>query len=159
MLKIDIHTHILPPDWPNLQERYGYGGWVQLERHGTGCAHMTLDGSFTQNGVGTVTSGGSITTTADNVSFATELTLTEDVAVTTNPFELYTDYGVRIKARSPAVQTLVVQLTSGCAAYLPTRRAVQGGGYSARIVDGVVGPEGGDVLVDETVKWFEASKA
>jgi aminocarboxymuconate-semialdehyde decarboxylase len=46
MLKIDIHTHILPPDWPNLQERYGYGGWVQLERHGTGCAHMTLDGSF-----------------------------------------------------------------------------------------------------------------
>ncbi|MGD1976659.1 MAG: amidohydrolase family protein [Gammaproteobacteria bacterium] len=45
-MKIDIHTHILPPDWPNLQERYGYGGWVQLERHGTGCAHMTLDGSF-----------------------------------------------------------------------------------------------------------------
>ena len=75
-----------------------------------------------------------------------------DVAVMTNPFELYTDYGVRIKARSPAVQTLVVQLTSGCAAYLPTRRAVQGGGYSARIVDGVVGPDGGDVLVDETVK-------
>jgi hypothetical protein len=75
-----------------------------------------------------------------------------DVALTTNPFELYTDYGVRVKARSPAVQTSVVQLTSGCAAYLPTRRAVQGGGYSARIVDGVVGPEGGDVLVDETVK-------
>lgn len=46
MLKIDIHTHILPPDWPDLQERYGYGGWVQLERHGTGCAHMTLDGNF-----------------------------------------------------------------------------------------------------------------
>ena len=70
----------------------------------------------------------------------------------TDPFELYTDYGVRLKARSPAMQTSVVQLTSGCAAYLPTRRAVQGGGYSARIVDGVVGPEGGDVLVDETVK-------
>ena len=58
---------------------------------------------------------------------------------------------MRIKARSPAVPTLVVQLTSGCAAYLPTRRAVQGG-YSARIVYGVVGPEGGDVLVDETDK-------
>ncbi|MGB5211352.1 MAG: amidohydrolase family protein [Gammaproteobacteria bacterium] len=46
VLKIDIHTHILPPDWPNLKERYGYGGWVQLERHGPGCSHMTLDGSF-----------------------------------------------------------------------------------------------------------------
>ena len=75
-----------------------------------------------------------------------------DVAVATNPFELFTDYGVQIKSLSPAVQTLVVQLTSDCAAYLPTRRAVAGGGYSARIVDGVVGPEGGDVLVNETVK-------
>ena len=75
-----------------------------------------------------------------------------DLAVATNPFELYADYGVRIKAGSPAVQTSVVQLTSGCAAYLPTRRAVAGGGYSARIVDGVVGPEGGDVLVNATLK-------
>jgi aminocarboxymuconate-semialdehyde decarboxylase len=46
MLKIDVHTHILPPRWPDLRERYGYGGWVQLERQGAGCAHMTLDGSF-----------------------------------------------------------------------------------------------------------------
>ena len=46
MLKIDVHTHILPPRWPDLRERYGYGGWVQLEQQGSGCAHMTLDGSF-----------------------------------------------------------------------------------------------------------------
>ncbi len=78
-----------------------------------------------------------------------------DLAIATSPFELYTDYGVRIKARSPAVQTAVVQLTSDCAAYLPTRRAVAGGGYSARIVDGVVGPEGGDVLVNETVRILD----
>ncbi len=44
MLKIDIHTHILPPDWPNLRERYGYGGFVQLEHHGPGCARMLIDG-------------------------------------------------------------------------------------------------------------------
>ena len=75
-----------------------------------------------------------------------------DLAVATNPFELYTDYGVRIKGRSPAVQTSVVQLTAGCAAYLPTKRAVAGGGYSARIDDGVVGPEGGTVFVDETTR-------
>jgi hypothetical protein len=75
-----------------------------------------------------------------------------DVAVATNPFECYTDYGLRIKARSPAVQTIAVQLTAGCAGYLPTKRAVAGGGYSARIVDGVVGPEGGDVLVDQSAK-------
>jgi hypothetical protein len=78
-----------------------------------------------------------------------------DLALATNPFELYTDYGVRIKARSPAVQTMVVQLTAACAAYLPTERAVRGGGYSARIDDGVVGPEGGTVLVDETTRILQ----
>ncbi|XP_037077535.1 2-amino-3-carboxymuconate-6-semialdehyde decarboxylase-like [Pollicipes pollicipes] len=30
-MKIDIHNHILPRTWPNLAERYGYGGFVQLE--------------------------------------------------------------------------------------------------------------------------------
>ncbi len=44
MLKIDIHTHILPSSWPNLSERYGYGGFVQLEHHGPGCARMMIDG-------------------------------------------------------------------------------------------------------------------
>jgi aminocarboxymuconate-semialdehyde decarboxylase len=44
MLKIDIHTHILPENWPDLKERYGYGGFVQLEHDGPGCARMMLDG-------------------------------------------------------------------------------------------------------------------
>jgi len=73
-----------------------------------------------------------------------------DVAIATNPFELYLDYGVRIKARSPAVLTLLVQLSCGHSGYLPTEKAVKGGGYSADKY--VVGPKGGQVLVDETVK-------
>jgi aminocarboxymuconate-semialdehyde decarboxylase len=46
MLKIDIHTHILPANWPNLKERYGYGGFIQLEHHGPGCARMLRDGQL-----------------------------------------------------------------------------------------------------------------
>ncbi|MCG8432469.1 MAG: amidohydrolase, partial [Gammaproteobacteria bacterium] len=46
MLKIDIHTHILPENWPDLKEKYGYGGFVQLEHHGPGCARMLQDGKF-----------------------------------------------------------------------------------------------------------------
>jgi aminocarboxymuconate-semialdehyde decarboxylase len=42
--KIDLHTHILPREWPNLRDRYGYGGFVQLEHTGPGCAHMSIDG-------------------------------------------------------------------------------------------------------------------
>jgi aminocarboxymuconate-semialdehyde decarboxylase len=43
-MKIDLHTHILPRDWPNLRERYGCGGFVQLEHHAPGCARMLIDG-------------------------------------------------------------------------------------------------------------------
>jgi aminocarboxymuconate-semialdehyde decarboxylase len=46
MLKIDIHTHILPPKWPNLRERYGYGGFINLEHLGCDQAHMLIDGKF-----------------------------------------------------------------------------------------------------------------
>ena len=45
-MKIDIHTHILPENWPNLKEKYGYGGWIQLDHHKTGCANMLKDGQF-----------------------------------------------------------------------------------------------------------------
>jgi len=85
-----------------------------------------------------------------------------DVAVCTNPFELFTDYGIRIKARSKAVQTFVVQLV-GPGTYLPTEKAVRGGGYSAIVHSSLVGPEGGDVLVDRTVNimnslWTESNR-
>jgi hypothetical protein len=36
--------------------------------------------------------------------------------------------------------------------YLPSERAVKGGGYGAVIQSNVVGPEGGQVLVEETLK-------
>ena len=43
MLKIDIHTHILPENWPSLKERYGYGGFICLEHHACGRAKMMRD--------------------------------------------------------------------------------------------------------------------
>lgn len=76
-----------------------------------------------------------------------------DVAVCTNPFELFTDYGVRMKARSRANQMFVIQLVggSGSFGYLPTERAARGGGYSAVVQSNDVGPEGGQMLADRTV--------
>src|SRR5690606_37449262 len=77
-----------------------------------------------------------------------------DVAIATNPFELFTAYGAQMKARSPAVQSFIIQL-AGPGTYLPTELAVQGGGYSAVIQSSNVGPEGGQVLVNATVSARE----
>ncbi|XP_020627562.1 2-amino-3-carboxymuconate-6-semialdehyde decarboxylase-like [Orbicella faveolata] len=44
--KIDIHNHILPERWPDLKERYGYGGWIQLHHHCNGKAKMMKDGNL-----------------------------------------------------------------------------------------------------------------
>jgi len=78
-----------------------------------------------------------------------------DAVVCTNAFELFTDYGIRMKARSKAVQTFVVQLV-GPGTYVPTARAVRGGHYSAIVHSSLVGPEGGQALVDRTVKLIDA---
>jgi len=75
-----------------------------------------------------------------------------DIAFATNRFELFLDYGIRIKARSKAVQTFLIQLSNGGGTYLPTERAVKGRSYGAEIVDNLVGPEGGQVIVEETLK-------
>jgi hypothetical protein len=74
-----------------------------------------------------------------------------DAALATNPFELYQDFGLQIKARSPAAQTLVVQLATGTGLYLPSQRAVSGGHYGAHPVVAPVGPEGGQALVESTL--------
>jgi hypothetical protein len=78
-----------------------------------------------------------------------------DVAIATNPFELFLDFGIQMKARSPALQTFVVQLV-GVEGYLPTARAVRGGGYGAIAESNTVGPEGGQVLVDRTVDLIKS---
>lgn len=78
-----------------------------------------------------------------------------DVAICTNQFELFTDFGIRMKGRSKANQTFVVQLV-GPGTYLPTARAVRGGHYSAVVHSSHVGPEGGQVLVDKTVELIDS---
>jgi len=100
-----------------------------------------------------------------------------DTVFCTNQFEFYTDFSIQIKARSKAIQTFVSQI-SACAGkpdeqnlvdgkpfpwtfplragtYLPSERAKQGGGYGAVIQSNTVGPEGGQMIVEETLKLID----
>ncbi len=75
-----------------------------------------------------------------------------NISIVTNPFELFLDYGNRIKARSYAEQTFIAQLCCGGLGYLPTEKAEKGSHYSAYISSGWVGHEGGDLLVRKTIE-------
>ncbi len=79
-----------------------------------------------------------------------------DAAICTNPAELYCEFGLAIKANSPAQVTLIAELTDGALGYVPTPQAIRHGGYSAlsashtRLV-----PEGGWMIVDATRRHLE----
>jgi hypothetical protein len=73
-----------------------------------------------------------------------------EIAFATNPFEYYTDFGIQIKVKSPALQTFIVQL-AGNGTYVPSPRAAAGGGYGAVPASNPVGPEGGQVLTEYTL--------
>lgn len=78
-----------------------------------------------------------------------------NIAIATNPFELYHEFAQRIKARAEAEQVFIVQLSNGLGGYLPTEAAVNGGSYSSKPASTVCGPEGGDALVEKTLQVLD----
>lgn len=75
-----------------------------------------------------------------------------DFAFATNPFELFLDFGNQMRARSRAKQTILIQLACDSLGYLPTEKAEKGSHYSAYVSSGMVGHEGGDLLVRKTLE-------
>jgi len=78
-----------------------------------------------------------------------------DIAFASNRFELYMDYQHRIQARSPFLQTFIVQLAGvpgeQGGTYLSTERGAAGRGYSASHYCNIVSPKGGQELVEQTL--------
>ena len=46
MLKIDMHTHIIPKNMPDWTEKFGYGKFIKLQHNSDNSADMLQDGKF-----------------------------------------------------------------------------------------------------------------
>jgi aminocarboxymuconate-semialdehyde decarboxylase len=46
MLKIDVHTHIMPEKMPRFADKFGYSGFIHLDHHKPCCARMMKDDRF-----------------------------------------------------------------------------------------------------------------
>ena len=80
----------------------------------------------------------------------------DEVAFATNRFELYMDFQHRIQARSPFLQSFIIQLSAVTGndggSYLPTERAFKNKGYGASRFCNRVAAKGGQDLVEATLK-------
>ena len=87
------------------------------------------------------------------IGYDIHVTQVGEIAFASNPFELYQDFMHRIQARSPFIQTFITQLAGdGGACYVPTKRGEFNKGYSASIFCNIVGSEGGQDLVEYTLR-------
>lgn len=73
------------------------------------------------------------------------------IAIVTNPFELFNEFGMRMKARTKADQVFVIQLANGMGGYLPSEDAVAGGSYSSKPASTLCGPASGNLLVEKSL--------
>jgi neutral ceramidase len=74
-----------------------------------------------------------------------------DAAICLNPAELYVEFGLAIKAQSPARVTLIGELGDGYVGYVPTPEAIRHGGYSATSASHTrLVPEAGWMMVENT---------
>jgi hypothetical protein len=73
----------------------------------------------------------------------------DDTALISFPGELYTEIGMRIKAKSPFRRTMILGLANGYVGYVPTRKAMQEGGYGEDVSE--IEAEAEDIVVNKTL--------
>ena len=78
-------------------------------------------------------------------------TVIGDIVFITNPFELFIEYGDRIRMALKDNIVYDVQLCYERLGYLPTERASKGGSYSTFTFNGACTPNAGEILVKESI--------
>ena len=79
-----------------------------------------------------------------------------NIAIATNPAELFVEYQLEIKDTSPVTRTIVTELTNGYCGYVCTERALGAGSYEARLAfSSKLSAEAGKMIVEETLGLIE----
>jgi len=81
-----------------------------------------------------------------------------DVAIVTNPTELFSIYGVKIKQASPYKVTFVSSLTNGYCGYVPTVEAFRHGGYETyrTVYTSRLAKDAGEQILQESIDLLRA---
>ena len=74
----------------------------------------------------------------------------DDTALVALPGEIFVELGLAIKKGSPFQNTFVIELANDSPAYVPTRKAMEQGGYEAN--NSIYAPGGGELLVETALK-------
>jgi len=78
------------------------------------------------------------------------------IALVGLPGEIFVEFGLEIKRRSPFRRTYITTYTNGHAGYVATRRAFIGGSYEVwPVLAARVGREGGYAMVDKAIELLE----
>jgi hypothetical protein len=69
------------------------------------------------------------------------------------PFELFTEYGIAIKMKSPFIYNFIITMTNGCYGYIPTQKAFarEGGYETQKMMSSRFVPESGEILEKKVV--------
>ena len=83
-----------------------------------------------------------------------------DVAIATNPAELFVEYGLEIKQKSPFEVTMISELTNGYCGYVPTEEAFAMKGYETHrtVFTSRLAKNGGQIIADKSVEMLQRCK-
>lgn len=80
-----------------------------------------------------------------------------ELSIVTHPVELYCQFGIDLKRRSPAKMTVIADCSNGYSGYCPTFHGMLGGGYSGDALYWTrLAPDAGYRIVDEAARMLHA---
>ena len=94
-----------------------------------------------------------------HVSTYIQVIAINNTAFVSVPGEMFVELGLMIKEKSPFEHTYVVELANDYVGYIPTRVAFKEGGYETlNARSSRVGPEAGEILVENAISMLESVK-